>query len=90
MAPAGSRGHTQSQQFPSWEGEGGVVGFFILPSFIPLSLCKFLPFVLFLFSPPSFFLSLFYLFFLTGIGLQLIFHVLVIFECQCQVSQSSF
>lgn len=44
----------------------------------------------FSFSPPSFFLSLFYLFFLTGIGLQLIFHALVIFECQCQVSQSSF
>lgn len=82
MVPAGSKCHprlgwcSDNNSYPMWWR----LLFKILPSFISPSLCKFLPFVSFLFSPPSFFLPLFYLFFLTGYAVQLIFKVLVIFE----------
>lgn len=71
-------------------GGGGASAVFILPSFISPSLCKFLPFVLLLFAPPSFFLSLFYLFFLTGCGLQLIFDILVIVESSVRFPNLNF
>ena len=74
-------GHTRvgcyNQNHHSYPMLVGVLFFLILPMFVFPSY-KFLPFVLF--SPPSFFPSPVYFFFLTGFGIRLIFKIFVIHE----------